>query len=83
MINLASFIIVLSALTATIVIVFHKWRIIEKLQERGVNYCEFCFGFWLSLAITLIFSIFGIVELNLINLLAPFGAASITRQLLR
>ena len=76
-------ILMVAALSATVLICFKKWGWLEYYELYRYSWmpekCEFCFGFWLAMLMCLALLLF---SWNPLYLLIPFCSASITRKLL-
>lgn len=69
-----------AAISATILLPFHKWRVFEWFQiHHDKTICKFCLGFWLCFIGA--FIAFGFNQ-NVFDIAIPFIGASICRKLI-
>ena len=85
MMNFVLSVVLVALLSAFVVIVLTKWQIREFIQVHGGNFfgrmadCDFCFGFWISVLLSVGFT-YAVDDCRL--LLIPLFSAPITRILL-
>lgn len=88
-ISLAAFVLVLACLSCTLLICAEKWRVIEFYElhikgrkifgKRIGELCTFCFGFWISVVITI--AAYFSLDVQGLYFIAPLASASLTRYL--
>lgn len=72
---------IFSLIAATIILSFKKWGLFERYQVHAPQWlphevCEFCVGFWISVNLTILYSIF--FEPKIFYIAIPFACASLT-----
>lgn len=86
MTEIAALILIVASISATVIMCLHKWGVgewyyVHRKKWMTSQLCEFCIGFWSSVVITVIaIRIFYIS--NILYIIVPFGAASITTLIL-
>lgn len=83
LIKFLSLILISASISATLLVVFYKWKLDELYQVRRPSWmpaevCDFCLGFWFSWPLV----VYQICQTSDFSYLAvPFGAASIAKTL--
>ena len=90
--DLLTQILLCSVLATCLVIVMHKWGVVDYMRDLRARYavfsglpsdCDFCLSFWASVLITMVMAVTSLIDVEIMTILVPFGSAAVAQKLLR